>query len=205
MQRLKHRSWESWDPGLSKPSRSNWHQRCYKGRIHGTWWQLDNRLDMSSEDNSTVLGDPECFKGTSNVFLLLLRYTWESWAWTTKPCDIWPPDSRSSVTDHHYPSNLLCYKCTDLSIPWTPRLLPNSMLPNATYGINALCLASSPILWLIHVLSRLQFMGCSVWEFFPASIPRWMSHLLYAPVLFCTFLHGTKYNCNHSFNVSLHH
>ena len=51
VQSLKYVSWESWGIVLRNCSRRKWHNRYYKGRTHGTWWQLDDKLNIGSERN----------------------------------------------------------------------------------------------------------------------------------------------------------
>ena len=161
-------------------SRRNWCEAFYKGRIHGTWWQLDDKLDVGSEDNSSVLDDPEALNlGMSNVFLLLLGYTWESWPWPTRPCDIWlltPVLASLTIT---IPLIYCATSALTSQFLEPTRLLPNSKLPSAICGINVICLTSYTLKASVYVLFSLGILSC------PHPQTRVRS-LLYSSIVFCS-------------------
>lgn len=157
-------SWESWDIVLSDMRNVL--------RIHGTWWQLD-KLDMGSEDNVSVTDGPEGLNlKVLNVSLLLWGYTWASWPWNMRSCDI----CRLTPILNSFTTTTPLIYCTIEALvsqfPEYTRLLPNSEPTNAIYVINAICFTSTTIIWLIHILSRLPFMCCFLRENFLASTPR---------------------------------
>lgn len=152
VQRLKYPSWESQDTVLSENSRRAWHERSYKG----TWWHFDDKLDMGVRILSGVRtwswrlepGDIECLPAALGTQL-------ESWPWTERPCDIWSvtPVLASLIT-----TVPLTYCVTGALTSQCPE--PTRLPPNSKCGINAICLASSSIMCLIQILSRLQFTCC---------------------------------------------
>lgn len=158
VQRLKYASWESQDTVLSENSRRAWHERRYKG----TWWHLDDKLDMGVRILSGVRtwswrlepGDIECLPAALGTQL-------ESWPWYPDPNPdikaLWylTFDSHSSLTYYAVP---LTYFATGALTSQCPE--PTRLLPNSKCGINAICLTSSSSMWLIQILSRLQFTCC---------------------------------------------
>ena len=145
---------------------------CHKESDTTEWL---NWIELNwTEENSSDLENPDGLNlGLYDVLLFLLGYTWESWPWTTRTYDIWlliPILASLTITIP------LIYCGTNALVAQflkPTRLPPISKLLNAVYGINVICLTSSPIIWLIHIISRLQLMCCFLREFFPTPIHRW--------------------------------
>lgn len=153
------------DTVLSKCSWRNWCERWYKGRIHGTWWHLDDELDLGNEDNSSFLGDPENLDlEMLNVSLLLLGYTWESWPWSIIPYDIWPLTPLLASLTTTIPVIYWATKCSDFSLLETQETTSHL---KAFTCINIVCLMLSSV--ISHCFSLYAvFYG----KFFPAPIYR---------------------------------